>query len=107
MVTIKIVGITNIFDWFFIFISMLQWSKLTEVMKRVILLQLIGLGFFYGALDFAVIAHRIREFYSVFWLFFVAEGLVRRETQGLTFSMAMVSIFYYAYVFIFSGDFFH
>lgn len=93
-------------DWFFIFASLLMWKKLSSIMKRIVLLELIGMAVFYGGIDFAVVAHRMREIYSVFWLIFVANGLAHRNTRLLCMGFISVSVVFYSYVFFFSGTFF-
>jgi len=59
-----------IIDWVVIFGSLMNWKKLSPLMKRIIFIELIGMSFFYGCIKFGVIAHRVRELFSVFWVFF-------------------------------------
>lgn len=53
--------------------SVVFWDHCTENMKRIILLQMLGFGVFYGLFDIAVISSRIREVLAVFWLFYIAD----------------------------------
>jgi len=62
-------------DWAMIGIALAMWSSLSLLMRRIILLQIIGMMIFYGGMDFPVVAHRIRELYSVFWVFFSTRRL--------------------------------
>ena len=93
-------------DWAMIVFAMAMWNRLSLVMKRVLLLQVIGMAIFYGSLDFPVIAHRIREMFSVFWVLFLVDGLrcgiIKIPTAGFT----CVSIVLFSYFYIFSGSFF-
>lgn len=100
-------SIQLLIDWVMIFASLIMWNKLSLLMKRVVLLELIGMAFFYGGIEFAVIAHRIREFYSIFWVFFVIEGLRQKPTRLLIYGFVLVSIVFYFYIFVLSGIFFH
>lgn len=94
-------------DWAMIFFGFVMWYRLSSPMKHVLFIEIIGMAIFYGAIDFAVISHRIREFLSVFWLVFVAHGLRR----GFIVKMAsagfvVANIGLYLYLYIFSGNFF-
>lgn len=100
-------AIQLLIDWAIILVSFIVWEKLSTIMKRVVLLELIGMGIFYGGIDFAIIAHRVREFYSVFWLLYVIEGVQQKSTRLLTYSFITISVTFYSYVFFLSGDFFH
>lgn len=94
-------------DWAMIFAAFILWDKLSQLMKRIILLQLIGMMIFYGGFDFPVISHRIRELYSVFWIFFVAHGLQNKGTKLVTYGFVFVCFVFYGYMFFLSGKFFH
>jgi hypothetical protein len=96
-----------IIDWVMIIFSLIVWNRLSSLMRRIVLLELIGVAIFYGVLEFSVIAHRIREFYSVFWVFFVADGLRQNNTKLVTFSFGFISILFYSYIFIFSKNFYY
>ena len=100
-------AIQLLIDWTMIAVSLIMWDRLSLLMKRIVLLEIIGMAIFYGGIDFAVIAHRIREFYSVFWVLFVADGLRQNGTRFLTYSFVFVSGIFYYYVFIVSGTFFN
>lgn len=100
-------AIQLLIDWTMIAVSLIMWDRLSLLMKRVVLLEIIGMAIFYGGIDFAVVAHRIREFYSVFWVLFVADGLRQNGTRFLTYSFVFVSVIFYYYIFIVSGTFFN
>lgn len=100
-------AIQLLIDWTMIAVSLIMWDRLSLLMKRVVLLEIIGMAIFYGGLDFAVVAHRIREFYSVFWVLFVADGLRQNGTRLLIYSFVFVSVIFYSYVFIVSKTFFN
>ena len=94
-------------DWTMIAISLVMWDRLSLLMKRIVLLELIGMGVFYGVNEFAVVAHRIREFYSVFWVLFVADGLRQKDTKLLIYGFVLTCIIFYFYIFVFSKNFFN
>lgn len=93
-------------DWGMIIVVLVMWNKLTLLMKRIILIELIGMAIFYGGIEFGVIAHRIRELYSVFWVFFIADGLRLKATKVLCFGFVLICVLFYSYVFFISGNFF-
>ncbi len=93
-------------DWAMITVSLIMWRRLNLLMKRIVLLQLIGIAIFYGAIDFGVVSHRLREFYSVFWVFYVADGLRLKSTRPLSYCFVFVCFGFYSYVFFISGKFF-
>lgn len=100
-------AIQLLIDWTMIAVSLIMWDRLSLLMKRIVLLEIIGLAIFYGGIDFAVVAHRIREFYSIFWVLFVADGLRQNVTGWLTYIFVFLCVFFYSYVFIFSDAFFN
>jgi hypothetical protein len=93
-------------DWVMILWALFIWNRLTQLMKRVVLLELIGMAVFYGGIEFAIIAHRLREFFSVFWVFFVADGLRQNGTKLMTYGFVFVSSVFYFYLYLISGNFF-
>ena len=94
-------------DWLMIFFALYHWKILTSVMKRAILMQLIGMAVFYGTLDLPVIAHRLREMFCVFWVFFVANGLQIKKIKLPIFVYVLISLVSFSYIYIFSGKFFY
>jgi hypothetical protein len=99
-------SIALLIDWIMIIVSLVIWDRLTLLMKRIILLQLIGIAIYYGGMEFGVIAHRVRELYSVLWVFFVADGLRLRATKALCSGFIFVCILFYSYTFFFKENFF-
>lgn len=87
-------------------ISLVFWTDCTQNMKRVITLQLIGLSIFYGFFDFHVIPIRLREAFSIFWLFYLAD--YSRTTPRLrlaTVAFVLMNIALGSYLFYFSDYF--
>ena len=94
-------------DWAMIFVGLAIWPSLSPLMRQVLLIQIVGMAMFYGALDFAVVAHRLRELASVMWLLFVADGLhQRRIVRQCSVAFIVACICLYGYLFVFSGQFF-
>lgn len=91
-----------------ILMGLVFWNQVSRNMKYVLLFQLTGLGIFYAALDFQVVASRVYDLTQTFWVFFIAEGAdsdyrpVRFFTQ--VFVLAAVAAF--SYIYFFSGNFF-
>lgn len=95
-------------DWGMIVVGLLLWDRLSLPMKHVLLLELVGMAIFYASMDFAVISHRIREYFSVFWIFFVAEGLQQELlVKQISILFVTASLILYSYLFFFSGQFFY
>lgn len=99
-------AIELLIDWAMIALSLVMWHKLSLHMKRIVLIELIGMAIFYGGIDFPVIVHRIRELYSVLWVFFVADGLRQSGTKLVSYSFVYVNIILYLYLYVLSGKFF-
>lgn len=94
-------------DWGIIIVSLVMWGRLTLLMKRIVLVEIIGMAIFYGAIEFAVVAHRMREFYSVLWVLFAADGLQIKSTKLITGGFILACVIFYSYIFVIDGAFFH
>lgn len=92
-------------DWAMVIIGFILWNHITPMMKHILLLQVIGLALFYGALDFPVVAHRSREFLSIFWVLFIGQGLQSRSVMK-EFSILFVILNLLLYSVLFSNNFF-
>jgi hypothetical protein len=99
-------SVVVIFDLIMLIISLIMWDRLSLLMKRIVYIELIGIVFYYGIFDFPVIAQRMREMFSVFWIFYIIDGLKFKSTKILVVGFAFVSIVLYTYIFL-SGEFFH
>lgn len=89
---------------FLIAMSLLLWNECTDNMKRAIILQLIGFAIFYGFFNFDVIAIRLREAFSIFLLFYLAD--YSRTTPRLrltTIVFILMNIALGSYLFYFSN----
>lgn len=93
-------------DWAMIIIPLVTcWDRCSPLMKRIIFLEVIGMALFYGLIKYPVMAHRIREMYSVFWVFFVADGLRLKVVQIPTLGFVLASIAWYSYITFYRGFF--
>lgn len=89
---------------FLIAVSLIFWGDSTQNMKRVIAIQMIGFAIFFGFFDFQVIAIRLREAFSIFWLFYIAD--YSRTTARLrlaTVGFVLMNIALGSYLFYFSN----
>lgn len=94
-------------DWGMIAVALLMWDRLSPPMKHVLLLELVGMAIFYASMDFAVISHRIREAFSVFWVFFIAEGLSQdRLVKEVCLLYLIAGVALYLYLYLLSGQYF-
>ena len=88
---------------FLLLISLLWWNDCTPNMKRVVGIQLLGFAIFYGFFNFEVIAIRLREAFSIFWLFYLAD--YSRTTPRLrlaTVAFVLMNIALGSYLYYFS-----
>lgn len=85
-------------------ISLIFWNDCTENMKRVVGIQMMGFAIFYGFFEFDVIAIRLREAFSILWLFYLAD--YSRTTPRLrlaTVTFVLMNIAVGSYLFYFSN----
>jgi len=93
-------------EFFLIICSLYMWRDLTMRMKQVIVFQIFGFAVFFAILEYNVIAVRGREFFSVMWLFYIADlksarFRIKLITGLFVFSSIVLSIYLF-----FSGNFF-
>lgn len=93
------IAIYILIDWVMIIWSLFHWKRLSEIMRRIIFIELVGFSIFYGVIDFSVVAIRVRELYSVFWIIYAIEGLKKRNTAIPVFVFVIVNIIFYFYLF--------
>lgn len=81
------------------------WESLSGPMRHVLLLEAVGLAFFYGAIDLPIFALRVREMCDVFWCIYVAEGVTRRPwLRALCVVYVMANIVGYVQINFFNYD---
>lgn len=105
-VTANPLGVHLLIDWFCIFISLFIWNSLSLLMRQIILIQVVGMAIFYGAIEYPVVAFRLREIYSILWLVYIAEGVRYQGARILSLAFFSASIIWYAYIYFFRGNFF-
>lgn len=85
---------------------MTQWGRLSNLMKFFLCTQILGIVFFYGAIQFPVVAFRAREFLGVFWIFFIALGTENKKLRPLLCFLVLSNSFLYTYLYFVRGIFF-
>ena len=88
--------------------GLILWNRLSRRMQYVLLFQLAGIGVFYAALDFQVVASRVYDLTQAFWVFFIAEG-ADSEDQIVSFAtqvFVLLAVAMFSYIYFFSGNFF-
>lgn len=97
---------TIVLDLVMIFFGLLFWGKSSLLMRKVLLFQMIGMAIFYGAFEYGVIAQRGREYFTVLWVFYVAQafGSGRGLALGALF-FGVLSMALYTYIFVITGSF--
>jgi len=103
---ITILNPTTLLDAALIIVGFLNWSKLTPMMRLIIFLQALGLDFYYALGNFGVMAHRLRELISVFWIFFIIESLRKNILKVPVIVYSIICFGLYGYLFYIRGDFF-
>ena len=61
-------------EFFMIVVSLIFWNDLTDLMRRIVFLQMIGFALFYGLIDFTVVATPGRDLFSLMWTVFLVQG---------------------------------
>lgn len=95
------IAIYILIDWAMIIWSLFYWKYLSEIMRYMVFIELVGFSIFYGAIDFSAVAIRVRELYSIFWIIFAIEGLKKRDTVMPVFVFIIANIIFYFYLFFF------
>lgn len=99
-------AITILLDWTIIVYILITWKHHTNTTKHLACLVLIGLAIFYSLLEFAVIAHRLRELFATFLILLIPELLKARTSRTVATAFGTASIAIYSYFFILSSSFF-
>ena len=93
-------------EFFLLAFSVYLWSDLTDNMKRIVGLQLVGFAIFYGLYNFGVIGARIREAISIFWLFYLVDfSRVNFKLKSAIVLFVIMNIALGSYLFYFSNFF--
>ena len=93
-------------EFFILAFSIFHWRYLTDGMRRIVSIELIGFSIFYALIDYQVVAARGREFFSVMWILFVVQstGCVDKVKIAIyIFVASSMSLAIYQYLF---SDFF-
>lgn len=69
---------TVILDILLIICGFSFWKGSDNLMRQILFLQVLGILFYYVFLDYAVLAHRLRELLSVFWVLYFPLALNKR-----------------------------
>lgn len=69
---------TVILDILLIICGFSFWKGSDNLMHQILFLQVLGILFYYVFLDYAVLAHRLRELLSVFWVLYFPLALNKR-----------------------------
>jgi hypothetical protein len=95
-----------VLDMLMIGAFMTKWSRLSNLMKIFLYTQALGIVFFYGAIQFPVVAFRVREFLGVFWVFFIILGMENNKIRPLLYFLIASNFFLYTYLYFVRGTFF-
>lgn len=75
-------------------------------MRHVLFIEIIVMAIFYTTIDFAVISHRSRELFNIFWLIFIAYELrFDMFVKFATVSFAITSILFIFILIYFNEEF--
>ncbi len=101
----NVLALPVVLDTVMVLLSLAVWAELTEPMRRVVMLQVAGLVFYYGAVDFPAFGHRVREAFSMFWVVYVAQGMgVRPPVRSLVLAFVAACVVLYGYLFFLRSD---
>lgn len=95
-----------ILDLTLILVAFANWKKITPMMRWIIFFEAVGIDVYYGLPDFAFLAHRLHEVITVFWVFFIIDGLKKNilRTEIVIYMIFCLGV--YSYLFFFRGEFF-
>jgi hypothetical protein len=100
------VSLALLLDWSMMLYALLRWNLLSTYARRALVLPLVGLALYYGAMPYPVVAHRLFEMFSVFWLLFLAGALAQPATRLAAAGFMLLSGSWYSYIYIFSDRIF-
>jgi len=88
---------TVILDILLIICGFSFWKRSDNLMRQILFLQVLGILFYYVFLDYSVLAHRLRELLSVFWVLYFPlalnkRGNIRRVMSVLIFLNIVVYV---------------
>lgn len=93
-------------EYFLIFFGLFFWNGLNELMKKILVLEIMSFSIFYSLSDYQTLAVRAREFFSVFWVFFIAQAYsVSPVLKLFVFKFFLMSIFLGYYLFFYLNFF--
>jgi hypothetical protein len=78
---------TVILDILLIICGFSFWKRSDNLMRQILFLQVLGILLYYVFLDYAVLAHRLRELLSVFWVLYFPLALNKRGNIRLVMSI--------------------
>ena len=93
-------------EFLMIGLSLILWNNLTQLMKKVLAIEIIGFSIFYGYIDLNIVAVRGREFFSIFWILYIVQFpyVVKKvKISILVFIFGSTAIAFYTYFYL---DFF-
>ncbi len=96
-------SILVLLDLCLIIFGFIFWDRTTSVMKKILVLQLVGMSAFYGLLDYAVVAFRAYEIYATMWVFYLYDALTHEKFHAIavgiyiSLSLVLYPIFYFIY----------
>ncbi|MDB5797080.1 MAG: EpsG family protein [Paucimonas sp.] len=100
------VSLALLLDWCMVLFALVRWNSLSVFARKSVLLPLLGMAFYYGAMPWPVVAHRMFEMFSVFWVFFLADLLQRPALRPAAVAFMLLSGGWYSYIYIFSDRMF-
>ena len=115
-------SIEKIIDISFIITLLFFWNNLSAISKKILTVQIIGIAIFYGFLEYQIIAHRMNELFTVFFLILVSDitnnslydNIEKNETVNKSFDIEKICYLfvvlcavYYSYIYYYRGSFFN
>lgn len=93
-------------EFFMIVVSLILWPRLTDIMRRVVMIEIMGFAMFYAFSSYGVVAVRGRELFSIFWIFFVAQMPMKYNKIKLALVVFVYSSIALSLYLYFLSDFF-
>lgn len=98
---VNMIPISIVVDMLMLAFLLINWKFLNCKLKVFVLIESFGIAAFYGLIEYQILAFRVREFFSTFWVFIIVLGSnyqLRFRRPLILF--AIINIFLYSYLYV-------
>lgn len=98
---VNMIPVSIIVDFLMLAYLLINWNFLNFKLRVFVLIESFGIAAFYGLIEYQIIAFRIRELFSTFWVFIIVlccNDELRLKRPLILF--AILNIFLYSYLYV-------